>query len=76
MVSFGTARCVGAFLPRERSLRVKGQRNEFEGDQPDGNRKCIQHYGGEPDDGGEPILYVSEFAARGYRCVEEYVPEW
>jgi len=67
VVSFGAARRVGAFLPRERSLRVEGQRNEFASDQPDGNRECLQHHGGESDDCGEPNVYVPEFAARGYR---------
>ena len=76
VVSFGPARRLGAFLPSERSLRVEGQRNEFASDQPDGNRKCLQHHSGESDDGGEPHLHVREFAPRGYRCFEKCVSEW
>ena len=76
VVSFGAARRVGAFLPRERSVCIQGQRYEFASDQPDRSGECLQHHGGESDDCGEPHLHVPEFATSGYRCFEEYVPEW
>jgi hypothetical protein len=76
VVSFGPAGRLGAFVPRERSLRVKSQRDEFASDQPDGNRECLQHHSGESDDCGEPHLHVREFAPRGYRCFEKCISEW
>lgn len=76
VVSFRPAGRLGAFLPRERGVCVTGKRDEFAGDQSDGDRECLQHHGGESDDCREPHIHVREFAARCDRCLEEYLPEW
>ena len=76
VVSSGTARCVGAFLSRERGVCVTGQRDEFASDQPDGSGERLQHHGGESDDCSEPQLHVPEFSTCGHCGFKECVPEW
>ena len=78
LVSFGSARRVGAPLPHERSLHVERQHNEFPSDQPNGSHECLQHHGRQSDYEceREQDLHVPELARRGYRRFEDCISEW